>query len=63
MLQRCVRLNYDISTINENLASGHFKNNEVGYVALKEDEGIFIATGLSHEKPKSGVYIRDALEV
>ena len=53
-----VRLNYDISTINNNLTSEHFKNNEVGYVTLKEEEGIFIATGLYHERPKSGVYIR-----
>lgn len=53
-----VRLNYDISNINKDLTSEHFKNNEVGYVTLKEEEGVFIATGLHREKPKSGVYIR-----
>jgi uncharacterized membrane-anchored protein len=53
-----VRLNYDISNINKSLTQKHFKRSEVGYVTLKEEEGVFIATGLHHEKPKSGVYIR-----
>lgn len=52
-----VRLNYDISNINKNLTQENFKRSEVGYVTLKE-EGVFIATGLHREKPKSGVYIR-----
>jgi uncharacterized membrane-anchored protein len=53
-----VRLNYDISLINKNLTSEQFKINEVGYVTLKKEEGVSIATGLYHEKPKSGVFIR-----
>ena len=53
-----VRLNYDISSINKNLTRKQFKRSEVGYVTLKEEEGVFIATGLHHEKPESGVYIR-----
>jgi len=53
-----VRLNYDISNINKNLSREKFKTNEVGYVTLKEEEGVFVATGLHREKPKTGVYIR-----
>lgn len=53
-----VRLNYDISSINKNLTHEHFKFGEVGYATLKEEEGVFIATGLYREKPSSGVYIR-----
>lgn len=53
-----VRLNYDISTIKSTLTNEHFKRSEVGYVSLKEREGVFIATGLHREKPESGVYIR-----
>ena len=53
-----VRLNYDISNINKGLVQEEFNRNEVGYVTLKEEEGIFVATGLQRERPKSGVYIR-----
>ncbi len=53
-----VRLNYDISNINKGLTEEHFKQSEVGYVTLKEQKGVFIATGLQREKPESGVYIR-----
>ncbi len=53
-----VRLNYDISSINKYLTKEDFKPGEVGYVTLKEEEGVFIATGLHREKPESGVYIR-----
>ncbi len=53
-----VRLNYDISNIKKSLTQEHFKRGEVGYVTLKEEDGIFIATGLHREKPESGVYIR-----
>ncbi len=53
-----VRLNYDISTINKNVTKKLFKRSEVGYVTLKEGEGFFIATGMYHKKPNSGVYIR-----
>ena len=53
-----VRLNYDISTIDRELTSERFKNNEVGYVTLKEEDGVFVAAGLHHEKPRTGVFIR-----
>ena len=53
-----VQLKYAISDINKNLARDRFKPGEVGYVTLKEKDGIFFATALDHEKPKSGVYIR-----
>lgn len=53
-----VRLNYDISTIDKELTSERFKINEVGYVTLKEQEDVFVATGLHHEKPQTGVFIR-----
>lgn len=53
-----VRLNYDISNINKGLAGEQFKRSEVGYVTLEEEEGVFVATGLQREKPKSGVFIR-----
>ncbi len=57
-----VRLNYDISSINKTLAKDDFKPGEVGYVTLKEEEGVFIATGLHREKPDSGVYIRGRIK-
>jgi uncharacterized membrane-anchored protein len=53
-----VRLNYDISNINKDLTQEHFKRSEVGYVTLKEKDGVFVATGLHRKKPESGVYIR-----
>jgi uncharacterized membrane-anchored protein len=53
-----VRLNYDISSIDEGLTEEQFKRGEVGYVTLKEKEGVFVATGLKREKPESGVFIR-----
>lgn len=53
-----VRLNYDISNINKGLAQEPFKRSEVGYVTLKKEGGIYIATGLHREKPDSGIYIR-----
>lgn len=53
-----VRLNYDISRINSSLSRGHFKPGEVGYVALKEENKVFVPTGLYRQKPDSGVFIR-----
>lgn len=53
-----VRLNYDISTFNKNFTKENFKRSEVAYVTLKEKDGVFIATGLHREKPKSAVSIR-----
>lgn len=53
-----VRLNYDISTIGNELAGDEFKRNEVGYVTLKEENGVYVATGLFRDKPDSGVFIR-----
>jgi uncharacterized membrane-anchored protein len=58
-----VRLNYDISFIDKELTSERFKNNEVAYVSLKEEDGVFIATGLYHEKPRTGVFIRGRVKV
>lgn len=53
-----VRLNYDISTIDKELSKGTFKKNAVGYVTLKEEGDVFVATGLYHEKPESTLFIR-----
>lgn len=53
-----VRLNYDISSIDKSLTKERFKRGEVGYVALKEEGGYFVATALYREKPLSGVFIR-----
>ena len=53
-----VRLNYDISTIDKELSEGDFKKNAIGYVTLKEEGDIFVATGLYHEKPESTLFIR-----
>jgi uncharacterized membrane-anchored protein len=53
-----VRLNYDISNINKELAQDNFRHREVGYVTLKREGGIFIATGLHRKKPESGIFIR-----
>lgn len=57
-----VRLNYDISNIDEGMTDDLFKHNEVGYVTLKEEDGVFIATGLHKERPDSGVYIRGRIK-
>ena len=53
-----VRLNYDISTIDKELSEGAFKKNAIGYVTLKEEGDIFVATGLYSEKPESTLFIR-----
>lgn len=53
-----VRLNYDISTIDKALTKERFKRGEVGYVTLKKKQDYYIATGLYHEKPSSGMCIR-----
>ena len=53
-----VRLNYDISTIDKGLTQEDFKKNSVGYVALKQEGDVFVATGLYHEKPDSTLFIR-----
>ena len=53
-----VRLNYDISTIDKDLTKENFKKNALGYVTLKEEGGVFVATGLYHKKPESTLFIR-----
>jgi uncharacterized membrane-anchored protein len=53
-----VRLGYDISRINRELTTESFKRGEVGYVTLREEEGVYVATGLYRERPDSGLFIR-----
>ncbi|MBT8345012.1 MAG: GDYXXLXY domain-containing protein [Desulfofustis sp.] len=53
-----VQLNYAISDISKDLTREDFKPGEVGYVSLKDEDGIFIATALQREKPETGIYIR-----
>lgn len=53
-----VQLRYAISDINKNLTQEDFKLGEVGYVTLKEEDGLFVATALKHGKPETGIYIR-----
>ena len=53
-----VLLNYAISDISTNLTNEDFKPGEVGYVMLKEEDGLFVATALQREKPETGIYIR-----
>ena len=53
-----VQLNYAISDIRKNLTHEDFKPGEVGYVSLKEEDGLFVATALQREKPETGIFIR-----
>ena len=53
-----VLLNYTISDISKSLTHEDFKPGEVGYVTLKEEDGLIVATALQHEKPETGIYIR-----
>lgn len=53
-----VLLNYTISDVSKNLTHEDFKPGEVGYVTLKEEDGLFVASALQREKPETGIYIR-----
>lgn len=53
------RLNYEISNINLNLLAREPRMNEVVYVTLKvNDEGLYVADGVSFEKPETGLFMR-----
>jgi uncharacterized membrane-anchored protein len=57
-----VRLNYDISTLDEALAKGTFKRGETAYVTLRREGELHVASGLQRERPAAGPFIRGRVE-
>lgn len=53
-----VQLSYAISSVDDKLTSDDFSYGEVGYVTLRKEGDLYVATGLQRERPSDGTFIR-----